>query len=486
MYGIDDAQWAWMMREHAQEAGLSDAMAGVHVNRDGTIEAISAQALQNMLDLKNDVAAATRVFASWLAEQTMQFDGQSGKSPTPSDIAMIAIAGDEASARRAAFLAKEDPSAKLGPELGIPQGSWKYGLFADGMGWKGAADAVSYIGIGMAGAASLADDPLPPARAGAGREGDLSTADLRAAPEKLAGIVARTVAGLSESSVYGIHAVHAAEFSGGHLAGIMSHKLMTLATSIDRLRGDDLSGGVYAISPGQWIAAIEQSGASDIQAEWTAGVEMRKDGSVHAKSADAFGALMRLRDDPVVATQIVATRLAMQMDVLKKDFARIPHDGLLLTSHLHGVAAAEAIARDSMANRDTRIPQFSNEDPRSSWGPSDPDTRRVMADLGLTAFAGAVSQGMSAKARHLEARLIDMSVESQMKAEGLLAVHYEGTAQRKRADAGGVQLGRLVERGVDTLNDALGEAVGRLGQAVAQISSPPDADDAHEASGPRL
>ena len=475
MYGLDDGQWAWMMRGFADKVGLSDAMNGVHVNRDGTVDAVSAQALQNMLDLKNDVGAATKVFAAWLSSEISAFDGQSGRAPTHAETAMIAVTGDEAAARQASYLAEDEPNAKLGPEVQVGRGSWKRALFVDRKGWMGARDAVASVDRAMTDAIAHAQDPLP-SREEIKLEEDLTPADFRAEPGRLASIVARTVAEMSPGSVYGLHAGHAMEVSEERVAPIMASKLMTLATSIDKLRGQDLSGGVYAIGPGQWITTIEETGDSELQASWAAGVEMHEDGSVHAKSAESFGSLMRLRDDARIATQVVATRMALQMDTLKASFGRIPHDGMLLTSHLYGVAAAEDFGRAIIDGRSIRAPRFSEGDPRNSWGVS--GEARGLATK-------AADLDASVPARQLEASLMTLSQTSENAAKDLLVRHYE--ARSRHADVVPTppassdpvssptptgQPGDVVDGGVDQGPE----------QSPGQFTAPPE-DDPHT-SGP--
>lgn len=473
LYGIDDGMWAWMMRNHAREAGLSAAMEGITVNENGSIDAASATKLNAMLELKNDPVAATKLFVRWLSAEAMEFDGHVGRPPTPGELSLIALSDSERAADIAS-MAKNHPKEKVAGVLQIVPGEWKRTFFAGRDGWLGAADAMAAMEAGTEKLLRQVGDLIPVRQTETpSLDEDFTTAELRKDPERFARIVARAGREMAETTRAQVDAIMAAAGQAGFAEDPLRHQriggsLMSLATSIDEIRGDSVAGGIYAIGEGQWIAAAKTYGDPDFVGSFMAGIEQKDDGSIHAASAEQFGSFMRLRDDPAIASQIVLPRLVAQTHAMQRDLGRMPDLSEVMVSHLFGLAAGEAFARAAEKDENLDRLEFSPGDPRKVW-----------EDEFLP------SAGGWQKAVLLKDRL-----------ESIARDHTKRTTifmdQQEHADAGptfdpGAELGRLVDRGVDAINGAVGLVIGRLTEAASHAAHRPAPDeDVAEAPRPRM
>lgn len=370
LYGVDDGMWAWMMRNHAANAGLSSAMDGITINEDGSIDAKSATKLAAMLDLRRDPEVATKVFAAWLASEIASFDGNMGRAPTIGEMTMIALTDSER-ALNAAFTAQERPSTKLGPELGIRAGNWKRPLFVNSRGWMAAKDVMVVIEAKMEARFKDAFAPIKVRRSGSPvLDEDYVTADLRKDPDRFARIVLNAAAEMPEASRETLGKTLAAAGTDVDAAGRLTRlgaTVVAMTATIDEIRGKDVSGGIYTLGEGQWIAAVEAYGDPDFKESFMAGIKLKRDGSVRAASADQFGAFMRLRENAPIATQIVLAKTVAAMDTLRRGLGRLPSGSEILVSHLFGVAAAESFARAADRSEPFDALRFSRGDPRNEW-----------------------------------------------------------------------------------------------------------------------
>lgn len=370
LYGIDDGMWAWMMRNHAVKVGLSSAMEGIAVNDDVSINAKSATKLAAMLDLRSDPEIATKVFATWLASEIAFFDGSMGRAPTIGEMAMIALT-DSQGGMDAAFMATEHPLTKLAPELNIKAGNWRRPLFVNSHGWMTAKDVMAEIESKMAARYKDAFAPITVREPGSPvLDEDYATADLRKDPDRFARIVLNAAAEMPEAS---------REMLGKSLAAAgvdvdatdrltrLGTTVMAMTATIDEIRGKDVSGGIYALGEGQWITAAEAYGDPDFKKSFMAGIELKRDGSVHAASADQFGTFMRLRENAPIATQIVLAKTVAAMETLRRGLGRLPDGSEILISHLFGIAAAESFSRAADRNEPFKALRFFPDDPRNEW-----------------------------------------------------------------------------------------------------------------------
>ncbi|MGY3582333.1 hypothetical protein ACVIGB_000743 [Bradyrhizobium sp. USDA 4341] len=367
LFGIDDGMFAWMMRRHATEAGLAGAMEGISVNDDGSIDATSASKLTAMLDLKNDPAVATRIFAIWLASEIMEFDGNMGRPPSVGEIAVIGLT-DAGGGISAASTARDFGETKLGPLVLFETGSWKRPFFVDRNGWMSAKDAManfernatkkfmdSYGRIPV----RLTETPT--------LDEDFTAKELRNDPNRFVRIVVDAVKSMPDSSRPLLDRISA-------IAGLDQHdqeariagELVAMTATVDELRGQDVSGGIYAMSPGQWLRAAKLYGDPAFVDSFTGGIDQKADGSIRVKSADQFGAFMRLRDHGPIATQIVLGRMLTQTATLQRDLGRVPSNGEIAISHLFGVAAAEQFAHSAESHGAVDL-RFAPDDPRGNW-----------------------------------------------------------------------------------------------------------------------
>lgn len=369
LYGIDDGMWAWMMRNHATEAGLDSAMEGIKINDDGSIDATNASRLARMLDLKNDPVVATRLFARWLASEIMEFDGKQGRPPTPGETEVIALS-DSQGGLDAAFMAEERQYAKLGAELRLGR-SWKRPLFVDHTGWRAAKNGLENFERRAAKSYKDSFGPIPVRQIESPQlDEDFTAADLRKDPERFARIVADAVKWMPKSTVETLERVLDAD--GLHLDNHerllkIGGALIGLTAVVDGLRGKDVAGGIYAVGEGQWLQAAKAYGDPAFVGSFLDGIEQRADGSVRAASAEQFGTFMRLRDHGPIATQIVLDRMISQTAVMQKDLGRLPAGSEIVISHLFGIAAGEEFARAADANRTIEQLRFSPDDPRNAW-----------------------------------------------------------------------------------------------------------------------
>lgn len=368
LFGIDDGMWSWMMRRHAAAAGLSAYMDGITLNDDGSIDATSASKLEAMLKLKDNPIAATRLFSVWLASEIMEFDGNMGRRPTAGEIAIIGMT-DAAGGMDAASMAKDFPETKLGPTVQIDHGSFKRAFFIDQNGWMSAKDALASFEKRVTKKAINAGSIPVRADRGPLLDEDLTAAELRKDPERFARIVMGAVKTMSESSRALLSRI--AENSGldAHDAQMetqIAESLVAMTVTIDKLRGRDVSGGIYAMGAGQWLQASKLYGDPAFIESFAGGLDQKTDGHVHAKSAEQFGTFMRLRDNAPIATQIVLDRMIARMATLQRDLGRLPTNDEMVVSHLFGIAAAEHFAQAAAAGQAISL-SFSPGDPRNSW-----------------------------------------------------------------------------------------------------------------------
>ena len=191
LYGLDDAAWSKMMLSHAAPVGLGKAMEGITVAKDGTAESEDPSRVAAMLDLKKNPAAATKVFAHWLATQIHKFDDQIGRPPSPGETSVISLT-DAWGGEFASVLNANKQSARLGPEIGIVARSWKQALFTDGTheGWLSTAMAMARLET-SAGKTWTNPDAAIPVREAPARIGDNSwTGRFRGGIGRLKGLVA--------------------------------------------------------------------------------------------------------------------------------------------------------------------------------------------------------------------------------------------------------------------------------------------------------
>jgi hypothetical protein len=93
LFDIEPDQWIRMLREQGNQAGLGRQLAQVDLGKDGSITSTSAENVSVLFDLLRDDRIVAHVFARWLASEIDRVAAIKGSAPTLGEIASLALAG---------------------------------------------------------------------------------------------------------------------------------------------------------------------------------------------------------------------------------------------------------------------------------------------------------------------------------------------------------------------------------------------------------